>query len=542
MVYLAKKEAPKPESKKTKEIKAKTTEVKKVSTTFKVEKLETPVLPEFKNRSEIDVRYPLIKPYVNVHVYWDEKRKQVTYEIEEPELNDKEKRLLKIIESGLEELISLSFLAIKTEDAVVEYLEKSVKILLNELNISVNEKTFLKLMYYIYRNFVGLNEIEALMRDYYIEDVECNGLDSPIYIVHRKFRHLRTNVVFKNLKYLTTFVEKLAQKCGKYISYASPTLDGALPDGSRVNATYSQEITTKGPTFTIRKFTTEPWSPVKLIEFKTASPELFAYLWLCIEHETNIMVIGGTGTGKTSFLNALAFFIPPSMRIVSIEDTKELNLLHENWLPSVSRKGLGIGTEAGYGEVSLFDLLKASFRQRPDYIIVGEIRGKEAFVLFQGMSAGHPSFGTMHAEDVETMIRRLESPPINLSPSLVESMDAVVVMTHAKIGKKAVRRVRDITEIIKVSEELGKVDTNKPFMWDPRADKFYFKLDSVVFKKIMERGGLTQQELLSEFKIRTRLLMELYKRKIIGFKEVQDVIHTYYKDPQEVLKRFGIIS
>ncbi|MCX6711501.1 MAG: type II/IV secretion system ATPase subunit, partial [Candidatus Woesearchaeota archaeon] len=198
-------------------------------------------------------------------------------------------------------------------------------------------------MYYIYRDFVGLNEIEPLLRDYFIEDIECNGVNTPIYIVHRKYKNLKTNIIYNDIKVLTDFVEKLAQKSGQYISYANPLLDAALPDGSRVNATYTQDISSRGPTFTIRKFTKEPWSPIKLMEFRTVSPELLAYIWLLIEHECNIMVIGGTGSGKTTLLNTLAFFIPPSSRVVSIEDTRELNILHENWLPSVTRSGIGMG-------------------------------------------------------------------------------------------------------------------------------------------------------------------------------------------------------
>ena len=278
---------------------------------------------------------------------------------------------------------------VKEGDTVIRYLEKNIKILLAELGFSLSKETFLKVMYYVYRDFVGLNEFEPLMNDYFIEDIECNGINSPVYLVHRKYRNLKTNINFTDVLYLASFVEKLAQKCGRYVSYSSPLLDGSLPSGHRVNATYTTDISSKGPTITIRAFTKEPWSPSKMIELGTVSPEILAYLWMLVEHEFNIMVIGGTGSGKTSFLNALAFFIPQQARIVSIEDTKELNIVHENWLPSVAREGVGLANLVGqkYGEVTLFDLLKESFRQRPDYVIIGEVRGKEAFVLFQGMAS-----------------------------------------------------------------------------------------------------------------------------------------------------------
>lgn len=519
-----------------KEVKKKPEEKKRA---FAIEKAVVPKLPEIVDKTKFDIRYPLIKPYVNAHIFWDRKNNELVYFLEEPELDAKEKKILTTIEEGIRELINISFISIKRSEAVIEYLEKNIRVLLNELGIEVSEDTFLKIMYYIYRDFVGLNEIEPLMRDFFIEDIECNGINTPIYIVHRKYRNMRTNIIYKDIRELTSFVEKLAQKCGKYISYASPLLDGRLPDKSRANATYTQDISSRGPTFTIRKFTIEPWSPVRLMQFRTVSPELLAYLWLLIEHESNIMVIGGTASGKTTFLNALAFFIPPQARIVSIEDTAELNLLHENWLPSIARSGIGMGAEVK-GEVDLFTLLKESFRQRPDYVIVGEVRGREAYVLFQGMASGHPSFGTMHAEDVGTMVRRLETPPIELSPSLVESLDVIVVMTQSKIKDKIVRRIREVVEIIEVRSGVGNIVTNTPFVWNPKNDMFYFKADSRIFDKIVLHHGVTKEQLYNEFKIRTQLLMKMYKNNIICYNEVQEVINAYYKTPTKILRRFNI--
>ncbi|MDD5254060.1 MAG: type II/IV secretion system ATPase subunit [Candidatus Nanoarchaeia archaeon] len=502
-------------------------------------------LPEFDAKQQIDVKYDLIKPYASIHIHWDEESKEVLYELIEPTLDDHEKRMLKLIEDSLKEIINISFIEVNESQKVIEYLEKNVRVLLKEFGESISDESLYKVLYYIYRNFSGLNEIEALMHDYFIEDIECNGIGTPLYIVHRKYRNLKTNIVFEDIPKLAGFVEKLAQKAGKYVSYANPLLDGRLPDGSRVNATYSTDISSRGPTFTIRKFTKEPWTPVKLLDFRTASPEMLAYLWLAIEYESNIMVIGGTGSGKTSFLNALAFFIPPAARIVSIEDTKELNLMHENWLPSVAREGVGLANMVGqkHGEVSLFDLLKESFRQRPDFVIVGEIRGAEAFVLFQGMSSGHPSFGTMHAEDVETMIRRLETEPINLSPGLVESLDVVCVMIQTKVGGQAVRRVREINEIVGVSEaQVGGAKYNTPFVRNPQTDQFFFNTKSHVFEKIVQRHGVTMEKLNNEFVLRAKLIMAMYKAKIFGFKEVQDIINAYYKTPLVVLKKFNIIG
>lgn len=520
-------------------------EVPKEEVLFKIElQNEIPTLPEFKNKEETDIRYPLIEPYAYAHIHWDPEKQEVVYEVEEPKLTDREKETLRILEDGVRELINISFISIKEGDTVIRYLEKNLKTLLKELGFNLSKETFLKIMYYIYRDFVGMNEIEPLLSDYFIEDIECNGIQSPIYIVHRKYRNIKTTISFETVPYLASFVEKLAQKCGRYVSYASPLLDGTLPNGFRVNATYTVDISSKGPTFTIRQFSKSPWSPPRMLELGTLSPEILAYLWMLVEHEFNVMVIGGTGSGKTTLLNVLAFFIPQQARIVSIEDTRELAIEHENWLPSVAREGVGLANIVGqkYGEVTLFDLLKESFRQRPDYVIVGEVRGKEAFVLFQGMASGHPSMGTMHANDVQTLIRRLETPPIELSPSLVESMDAVCIMSQAKINGKEVRRLRQVVEIISVPEDVGKAQVNVLFNWDPRTDTFYFKTDSYIFEKLVSHYGFTKDQIIQEFENRTRLLYALYQRKIFDYKQVQAIINEYARSPRKVLKDYGIIK
>jgi len=188
----------------------------------------------------------------------------------------------------------------------------------------------------------------------------------------------------------------------------------------------------------------------------------------------------------------------------------------------------------------LFTLLKESFRQRPDYVIVGEVRGAEAYVLFQGMASGHAGFGTMHAENVNTMIKRLESPPINLSPSLVETLDAVCVMTQARVKDKVVRKVSEVSEIVSVTEELGKANINTPFKWDPRSDTFMFKRDSKIFDKIALKRGLTRDEIWKEYDRRVKLFVKMYQMGIVGFKEVHDVVANYYKTPQKIIQQFGL--
>lgn len=313
---------------------------------------------------------------------------------------------------------------------------------------------------------------------------------------------------------------------------------GLCCHNSRVNATYTKDVSSRGPTFTIRKFTKIPWTPIQLISMNTLSPEMLAYFWMLIENKASILVAGGTASGKTTLLNALAFFIPPEARVVSIEDTREINLPRENWLPSVARTSIGIGK---VGEIDMFEILKASFRQNPDYLIVGEVRGKEAFVLFQGMASGHSSISTMHADSVDTLVRRLETPPISLSPTLINSLDCVVIATHAVVNRKETRKVREIVEIVNVSKD-GTTLVNTPFKWAPGKDLFFFKKQSKALEKIAARTGTSIEALYQDLMTRAKLLYEMYNQKIFGFDQVGSIVNDYYKNPAGVLNKFNIVG
>lgn len=413
-------------------------------------------LPDISEKEKINIRYPLLPPYAFAHIYWDNTVKELLYSVEEVLLTDTEKELLKLIQLGLEEMINISYAYASKSELIIKYLEKNVQSILAELGAKVSKQSYLKIMYYVYRDFVGLNEIEPMMHDFYIEDIECNGSETPIYIVHRRYQNMRTNVVFQDIKRLTDFVEKLAQKTGRYVSFAKPLLDGSLPDGSRVNATYTSDVTTHGPTFTIRKFTKDPLTPVHLLGYKTASPEIFGFFWLAIEHKFNIMTIGETASGKTTLLNSILQFVPPEARIVSIEDTRELNIAHDNWIPAVARVGFGIPNLLGkqYGEISMFDLLRETFRQNPDYVVVGEVRGKETYVLFQGMASipgdqkimvvqdGNPKFVEIgNVEDVQNL-KTVAYDPLTCQAKILP------VAAHVKHPERA--------EFVKVKTKTGR--------------------------------------------------------------------------------------
>lgn len=498
----------------------------KIITNTKIPK----IIPS-EDRSKINLRYALLPPFAYVRIKWDQNNHGLIYELEEPLLNDEERKILLQLERTIREMVNFSIDIGDNQDQIKRMIENALK----SLNFKLDPNLFNKIFYYIYRDFVGLNEIEALMHDYFIEDIECNGINQPVFIVHRIFRNIRTNLVFTDLDSLANFVEKLAQKCGRHISYANPILDGSLPDGSRVNATYTKDISSRGPTFTIRKFTKIPWTPINLIKVGSACPEMLAYFWILLQYKLNILVAGGTGSGKTTLLNAIAFFIPPEARVVSIEDTRELNLPRENWLPSVVREGVS----SGVGNVDMFSLLKASFRQIPDYVIVGEVRGKEASVLFQGMASGHSSLSTIHADSISSVIRRLETPPIELPPSLVNEIDAIAIMTHARIGNSEVRRLSEVVEVKFVSSD-GNAESNTPLIWDPAKDKFYFKKEFIAFDKIEKRSGISKSTLLKELETRTKILNELAKKNITDVGEVQRILTAYMRNPLEVLNQLGL--
>ncbi|MBI3037271.1 Flp pilus assembly complex ATPase component TadA [Candidatus Woesearchaeota archaeon] len=413
-------------------------------------------LPDISEKEKINIRYPLLPPYAFAHIYWDNTAKELLYSVEEVLLTDTEKELLKLIQLGLEEMINISYAYASKSELIIKYLEKNVQSILAELGAKVSKQSYLKIMYYVYRDFVGLNEIEPMMHDFYIEDIECNGSETPLYIVHRRYQNMRTNVVFSDIKRLIDFVEKLAQKTGRYVSFAKPLLDGTLPDGSRVNATYTSDVTTHGPTFTIRKFTKDPLTPVHLLGYKTASPEIFGFFWLAIEHKFNIMTIGETASGKTTLLNSILQFVPPEARIVSIEDTRELNIAHDNWIPAVARVGFGIPNLLGkqYGEISLFDLLRETFRQNPDYVVVGEVRGKETYVLFQGMASIPGDQKVMVIQDSRPKLTRIDeiTDVSNCQTVAFDTMTCEVKLLPVKAHIRHPER----SELVKVTTKTGR--------------------------------------------------------------------------------------
>jgi len=475
--------------------------------------------------------YPVNEPYAYVRIAYEPDTHEYHYQILEPRLSRSEQKLLDDIRTKLVEALDVDLRTLEEEGARV-YLKNSTNKILGEYRIELGPVTREKVMYYIMREFLGYEKIDPIMRDPGVEDISCDGPGIPIFVYHKKYESLKTSVVFEDEDELDSFIIKVAQICGRHISIADPLMEGTLPGGSRVQLTLGKEITTKGSTFTVRKFRESPFTPPDLIDFNTFPVGAIAYLWLAVENNKSIIFAGGTASGKTSTLNAIALFIPPEMKIISIEDTRELNLPHPNWIPGVTRETAG----EVVGPIDMYELLRSALRQRPEFLIVGEVRGKEAHVLFQAMATGHTTFSTMHADSVLSVVHRLENPPVDIPRILLKSLDLISIQIQARVGGKRVRRMSTITEIVGVDPRTGELLTNEVFRWIPSSDEFEYTGRSYVLEDIMKEHSWDEKELMKELKRRQDVLEWMRKKCITHYEDVAKIVVTYYREPKKLMK------
>jgi len=395
-----------------------------------------------------------------------------------------------------------------------------------------------KIFYHVFREFIGYGRLDVIMMDEGIEDVSCDGPDVPIFLYHKKYEEITTNVQFESSEELDSFVVRLAQICGKQISIFSPIVDGKLPDGSRLQSTLAHTVT-KGSTFTIRRFKENPLTPIDLIHFHSISLDMAAYFWMAIENGASILFCGGTASGKTTALNALSLFIPSSHKIISIEDTREVSLPHENWIAGTTRQGFSASEETKTGkDIDMFDLIRAALRQRPKVIIVGEVRGKEAYSLFQAMATGHTSYATVHASTIHTLIQRLENPPISLPRALLTSLDIIVFQNAIDIGKKTVRRMTSITEVIKLDPDTNQLIFLEPFRWVSKTDdRFDSAGGSKILNTISQQNDWSEEDLEEELEHRKIILQWMLENDIRDYLEVGKIVAEYERHPLELLER-----
>jgi len=532
--------------------------------------------------TEID-RYWVDEPYAFVLVLYDTVRKVPVYTVVEPSLTPFEKALLMRLYEDLSDVLTLDDVefaeanarqfdegiveeildgndgnggAVATEgaeqfeepvdtlfvDAGAEgdgtgfdidlvksqILRKKALELLGYYSIELSPRSTHKILHFLNRNYVGYGKLDAVLKDPHIEDISCDGVGIPIFIYHTVYKNIETNLTF-NEDYLNSFVIQLVQRGGKHISIGSPMVDATLPDGSRLQATLGKEVTTRGSSFTIRRFKEDPFTPVDMLNFGTCSSEMLAYFWLAIENGKSMT--GGTASGKTSALNAVSMFIPPIAKVVSIEDTRELTLHHENWIAGVTREST-IAHE-GVSDINMFELLKAALRQQ--YILVGEVRGEEALTLFQAMSTGHTTYSTMHAADIETLLNRLQGEPINVPHAMLQALNIVSIQMQTYIGNERVRRTKTLLEITGLDQRTGGVRINDLYTWDPTKDTFEYSGNSYVLDQIKEERGWTSKQLRNALEERKDILEYMVEKKINNYKEISQIVQRYALDPNAVL-------
>jgi archaeal flagellar protein FlaI len=488
----------------------------------------TLVVPRLTDNYELVDQYWIEKGRSLVIIALNRRTNQKEYLLFEPSLSDFEYELLERLYEDLRDVLILSSDEIKKDRKRI-LLEK-MHALIDDYGISLEVSTLYKLQYFLIRNFIGWSRIDPLMKDTHLEDISCDGNKIPLFLYHRTYRNIKTNIAFES-DVLNSLAITLAQRSGKHISTGSPMIDATLPEGSRLQLTLGTEVTTRGTSFTIRKFREEPFSPVELMENGTFYADALVYFWLAIENNKSLLFIGGTASGKTTSLNAVSLFIPPVAKVVSIEDTREITLYHDNWIASVTREAISEGGNA----ISMFDLLRAAMRQRPEFILVGEVRGVEAQTLFQAMNTGHTTFSTMHAGSVDAAIHRLESEPLNVPRNMVQALNIISVQALVYHGTERVRRVQEIVEIAGIDPSTGNLRVNNVFMYDPVKDRFSFTGRSQIYSDIAEKRGWTREQLDAEIQIRKNLLEEMKKQGIRDYVSVATVFHAYNIDARNVI-------
>jgi flagellar protein FlaI len=498
--------------------------------------LKSEFLGELKNEtpagSILVEKYPLKAPFSYANIIQNQETGSLSYQIDETKLSQAEQVIYNQLYQLIEENID-SPENIEENFGFMSFVNKILK---------ENEKLFLdqpkgsieKVKYYLERDIDGFGDIDPIMQDPNIEDVSCSGINSPIYVWHRKYDSIPCNVSYQDEK-LNSFVSRIVFRAGKHISSAYPISDLALQGNHRISVLYQKEVTPKGTSFTIRKFKQDPYSIVDLITFGTISIEIAAYMWLLMESKMSIMVIGSTGSGKTTILNAITGLINPDYKIFSVEDVSEINIKHQNWFSLISRTGFG---SEGEGEIGLYDLIKSGVRHRPDYIIVGEIRGSEAYVMFQAMATGHGGLCTMHADSLESASKRLQQKPMDIPASYMALMNCAIVIRRVKgADGKGVRKAISIQEIKDANTYYD------AFKWSPKSDYFTPALeDSEMLHRISEQSGRDMDEIFAELKRREMVLKWLVQRGIRRYDKVAEAVGKYYRDPDALMKEieFGV--
>ncbi|NWG37678.1 type II/IV secretion system ATPase subunit [Nitrososphaera sp.] len=481
------------------------------------------------------LRYALVPPFCYATIMQSDEYSDMLYAIDELAMNEEERKVYASIKDLLEKKIDSPRLLDNIETSFVGEVSK---LLSEHFSGDYQPIALEKVKYFLRRDVLGFGIIDPLFHDPFIEDITCGGPGKPIFVYHRQFEGLGTNVSFHDEEALDSFVMKMVHRAGKHISAAHPIVDASLPGNHRLAALYKKEVTTMGSSFTIRKFREDPITVVDLINSDTLDLDMAAYAWLMLDNKKSLMVIGSTGGGKTTILNAVTGLINPSYKIFSVEDVAEINIPHTNWFSLVSRASFGLESQ---GEIGLFDLLKSGMRHRPDYILVGEIRGEEAYVLFQAVATGHGGIATMHADDSEAAVRRLQQKPMDIPPAYVPLMNCVITVKRVKLRTEPVsgrqtnmmgRRVTEVTEV------LSHNSLNSVFEWDPEYDGYHDNLlKSKHLPKIAIDTGVDINDVYDDLARRKEILSWLLSRGIRDYRSISKVIGMFNQEPQRLMEK-----
>jgi flagellar protein FlaI len=497
-----------------------------------------------------NVIYPVGGPIFS-HIYGDVGQDMKYYAIE-PELADEEEQVFKNVRDRLlERSVTKPAPANETEydDRIEELLQETTSIksgasdeggvlsrfssITNLGTVDVTEETYENILYRLNRDIVGLGPLEPVMRDPANEDIHVIG-PHECHVDHSVYGMLETTVDFGTPAEYEQWLKNMGERIGDPVSDSDPIIDSTLPDGSRINIIYSDDVSVKGPSLTIRQSEGEPLSIFQITAWNTLSPELSAYLWLCLENEQTVFVVGETASGKTTTLNSIMSFIPRDAKIYTAEDTAEVLPPHDTWQKLLTREG-----EDESSSVDMFDLVAAALRSRPDYIIVGEVRGEEGRMAFQAAQTGHPVMLTFHASDIVSMIQRFTGEPINVPETFMDVADVALFQNRVKQGDDVLRRVTSVQEIEGYSKEMDGVVTRQSFYWDPVEDEIVFQgmNNSFVLEEQIATllGYEDTREIYGDLQFRARIIERAIQEGIVGYHEVNELIEDFQRDGVEGL-------
>ncbi|AUV81561.1 hypothetical protein C2R22_07745 [Salinigranum rubrum] len=478
-----------------------------------------------------DTKYYTIEPELDEEerqVFEDVKDKILEYSVHQPAPEsdtDYEER----IESLLDEVVTVS-------EPIPEEEQTSLQQLKSRLNlgrITVSETTYEKMRYRLVRDIVGLGPLEPIMSDPENEDIHVIG-PTQVDVDHGTFGLLETTVEWDSFESFDNWLRNMGERIGDPVSDAHPIVDSTLPDGSRINIIYSDDISLKGSSLTIRQSEGVPLSIFQITKWATLSPQLAAYLWVALENERTVFVVGETASGKTTTLNAMLSFIPQDSKIYTAEDTAEVLPPHNTWQQLLTREGRGADSE-----VDMFDLVAAALRSRPDYIIVGEVRGEEGRMAFQAAQTGHPVILTFHASDIVSMIQRFTGDPINIPETFMDNADIALFQNRVRRGDDILRRVTSVVEIEGYSKEMGGVVTREVFYWDPVEDEIVFQgmnNSYIMEEKVASLLGYSDtRKIYEDIEFRAEIIRRSIQENILGYHDVNEVIRDFQRDGVEGL-------